>query len=231
MIGQGTKTPSPAQCTGRGQSFVLLAPLSHLLSALLASSLFYLVQVDLSCLVLHCLALPCLASPLCCCRRCCCRRHADTTYARRGSTALLPTQLPNLCASHPSKAGAQTQHRHLLNCSARRSVPRPASCGITAFWQANSPHVAVGLQFVGARTDCVGAVTSHNTTLHYQPTTSLVPVAAPFLARTQFAFAESHLLFYSSGRRRLRLPCREHLLHRISGESESLGAQGASPQW
>lgn len=60
-IGQGTKTPSPAQCTGRGQSFVLLAPLSHLLSALSASSLFYLVQVDLSCLVLHCLALPCLA--------------------------------------------------------------------------------------------------------------------------------------------------------------------------
>ena len=180
-------------------------------------------------LVLFCFALPCLASAAAAAAA----AAANTPTPHTHAEAALPCCPPDfqICAP-PTRAGAQTQHRHLLlNCSARRSVPRPASCGITAFCQANSPHVAVGLQFVGGRTDCVGAVTSHNTTLHYQPTTSLVPVAAPFLARTQFAFAESHLLFYSSGRRRLRLPCREHLLHRISGESESLGAQGASPQW
>lgn len=70
-------------------------------------------------------------------------------------------------------------------------------------------------------------VPSH-TTLNYQPTTSLVPAAAPFLAQTQFTFAESHLLFHSTGRRRRHLLCKEHLLHSNSGESESLGVLGGS---
>lgn len=53
------KPPRPPR-TGRGQSFVLLAPLSHLLSA--SPALLCMRSVDLSCLVvLPCLALPCLA--------------------------------------------------------------------------------------------------------------------------------------------------------------------------
>lgn len=86
-------------------------------------------------LVLFCFALCLVLSCLCCCCCCCCCQHADNnaplTRTPRQHCPQLPNQLPNLYTpSTRDKVGARTRHRHLLSCSARRSVPfhvpRPA---------------------------------------------------------------------------------------------------------
>lgn len=177
--------------TGRGQSFVLLAlaPLSRLLFPTFvrpAAALVFL-QEDLSCFVLHADAAAAAAAAAAANTP-----TPRTTNARRGSTAPgLPNKLPNLCTS---------QHSHLLNCSARRAVPFHAqpSCGIPAFWQANYPRVAVGLQFVGQgeeRQNCVGAVPSYyNTTLptRHQLASSL-SLLTPWRKPNLLQSPESHL--------------------------------------
>lgn len=142
------KHPSP--CTGRGQSFVLLAPLSHLLSTL-STSKFWTVQVNLSRLVLPCPVLPLVLLPT--------RRHH--TYARRGSTAQLPAQLPNLCASHlgrranaPPSPVDFHKNRATTHSLQRPVVPfhdQPAAEYPSPGRLGSNPHVAVGLQFVGGR--------------------------------------------------------------------------------
>lgn len=152
------KPPRPR--TGRGQSFVLLAPLSHLLSAspALLCMRRWICLALLSCPVLPCPALPCpffslfsLLPPT--------RQHLTP---RQHCPVARPTSNLCICAPRPPQAGAQTQHRHLLTLhrgasnnnhqpflqrSSLRSTP--SQLRKQGSWQADKSRVAVGLQFFG----------------------------------------------------------------------------------
>lgn len=128
------KTTQSSPRTGRGQSFVLLAPPfpSTFPTFSKTSSNFCLLQEDLSCLVLFCLvpcALPVL--PLCCycCCCCCCCQHAESTHHKRTPRQhcpQLPNQLPNLCTSQQGRRANAAPSPVELQRPSSRSVTRPA---------------------------------------------------------------------------------------------------------